>query len=194
MNLKKAKNIGDEMVEILKPYSEIINIAGSIRREKPEVKDIEIVCAPKRIQQQTLFGEGPQYNGDQFKSVVKNLPGKIVHGKTSGRNLRMELDCGIILDLFMPQNNDYYRHYAIRTGSGDYSHKELASSWKRNGWVGTTDGLRRRDQCSEISEGKNNWRCYVPNPELPPVWESEEHFFDWLGLKWIIPQDRNMYS
>lgn len=189
MEINKAQKIANELVESLRPYSKIINIAGSIRREKPEVKDIEIVCAPKTVKQQTFFGDGKCYNSEDFKAAVKKIPGKINRGKSGGRNVRIDLDSGITLDLFMPQKHDYYRQFATRTGSGKYSHKVLASAWVRLGWVSTRDGLRRRTESSEYSNG---WKCYNANPTLPPVWQSEEEFFDWLGLKWINPSDRNV--
>ena len=189
MNLNQAQKIANELVEILRPHSKIINIAGSIRRGKPEVKDIEIVCAPKTVKQLTFFGDGKCYNSEDFKAAVKKIPGTIVHGSAGGRNARIALESGITLDLFMPQKHDYYRQYATRTGSGKYSHKVLALTWVRIGWVGTRDGLRRRSESSEYSNG---WKCYKADPTLPPVWPSEEEFFEWLGLKWINPSDRNV--
>jgi DNA polymerase/3'-5' exonuclease PolX len=47
MELKRAREIAEKLVEKLAPYCERIEIAGSIRREKAEVKDIEIVAIPK---------------------------------------------------------------------------------------------------------------------------------------------------
>jgi len=63
------------------------------------------------------------------------------------------LPSGINLDLFVPQRHDYYRQYATRTGSGDYSYKVIASAWVSKGWVGTPDGLHKREDCSEYSNG-----------------------------------------
>lgn len=191
MELNKAREIANELVEILRPYSEIINIAGSIRREKPEVKDIEIVCAPKILKQLTLF-DCPQkyFNADCFISALKTIPGTKYHGQSkTGRNMRFELVQGINLDLYAVQKHDYYRQFACRTGSGDYSHKVLAYAWVRKGWVGTPDGLRKREECSKRG---STWKCYVPNPILPIVWQSEQEYFDWSEIKWIKPSERNV--
>lgn len=46
--LSEAKTIALEIYELLKPHCERIKIAGSIRREKAFVNDIEIVCIPKK--------------------------------------------------------------------------------------------------------------------------------------------------
>ena len=95
-----------------------------------------------------------------------------------------------MLDLFMPESRDYYRQYAIRTGSADYSFKVLAAGWRRKGWCGTPDGLRRVRDCKEVK--KSVWKCINPQAELPPVWQSEHEFFDWIGVRWIKPSLRNV--
>jgi DNA polymerase/3'-5' exonuclease PolX len=46
MKLKKAEKLGNQLIDQLKVHCEKIALAGSIRREKPEVKDIEIVAQP----------------------------------------------------------------------------------------------------------------------------------------------------
>jgi len=47
MELEKAKAIAEELKELLAPACERIRIAGSIRRRKPDVGDIEILAIPK---------------------------------------------------------------------------------------------------------------------------------------------------
>jgi len=47
MNLTEAQRIAQIVKSELSPHCERIEIAGSIRRGKPEVKDIEIVAIPK---------------------------------------------------------------------------------------------------------------------------------------------------
>src|SRR3972149_1812673 len=46
MKLKQAYGIAGGLVMALRPVCERVEIAGSIRRGKAEVKDIEIVCVP----------------------------------------------------------------------------------------------------------------------------------------------------
>lgn len=196
MELIKAKEIADKLVNLLTPYSKIINIAGSIRREKPEVKDIEIVCLPKKVQggQVDIFDESPQdmIVSTEFIRTVYSL-GTVLKGKATGRYMQIVLPEGINLDLFIPEESDFFRQYVIRTGSGDYSHKVIATGWKKFGWVGSDLGLRKMSDCVEtkLPDGKSKWKCVKPNAELPPVWTSEEHFFEWLGIKWIDPTLRN---
>jgi len=186
---KIAKAIADDLIQILQPSCEIINIAGSIRRQKALVKDIEIVCVPKKIFFQTeLFGKGIDLVIPAFRKAIETVAEKTLKGNLEGRYMQIQLKNNIVLDLFLPQLNDYYRQYAIRTGSGDYSKNMIATGWRKKGWCGTNDGLRREKDCYKSDA---TWKCYNPNPELPPVWQSEEEFFDWLGIKWINPSERN---
>lgn len=192
MELQEALKIANNLVTQLEPYCEIINIAGSCRRKKELVKDIELVCLPKteKVERFDLFG--PIQNdrlsrNAHFCTIVKKL-GKTIKGTPEGKYMQIGLPEGIKLDLFMPSNFDYYRQFAIRTGSADYSRFVIARAWREIGWVGTDDGLRRAYEC----EKENNvWICYNQNPELPPMWKSEEEFFEWLNVKWIEPSERN---
>ena len=47
MILSTASNYADQIVEWLTPYCERIEIAGSIRRARPEVNDIDLVVIPR---------------------------------------------------------------------------------------------------------------------------------------------------
>jgi len=195
MELKTALEIANKLVETLSPHCTLINIAGSCRREKSEVKDIEIVALPKYIQIPSeppgLFDDIPPL----MKTVISpqyvseyNKIGRKIKGKPDGRYCQFELSEGINLDLFTPQENDYYRIFAMRTGSSGYSAKVLAIGWKNLGWCGTDDGLRKIMDCKKDISKK--WKCINPNPELPPIWGSEEEFFEWIKVKWIEPSRR----
>jgi len=189
MNLSAAKTIADSLVERLTPYCDRVMIAGSIRREKPEVKDIEIVAAPKLVTAVggDLFNPKPQHETSvDFIRAVKSL-GVPVKGQPTGRYTQITLPEGVALDLFMPTPGDYWRQFAIRTGSSDYAARKIAGGWKARGWCGSDEGLRLIDDCVKKSAG---WKCINPNAQLPPEWESEEAFFEWLGIPWIHPRNR----
>ncbi len=188
MKLPEALSIANNIVDLLRPHCDIINIAGSIRRLKAEVGDIEIVCLPKKIVLKDMFGydEGVIVH-PLFAEIVNEL-GTVIKGNEDGKYMQIELPDNIKIDLFMPSPHDYYRLYAIRTGSAKYS-LLIAISWNGLGWVGTPDGLRLRSQCRQLAVTR--WHCHVQNPTLPPVWQSEEEFFQWLGREWIEPQFRN---
>lgn len=195
MELNKAKEIAVSICYQLQPYcvENRLNIAGSIRRQKPNVKDIEITCVPKNIEEKDLFGEviGHKRSPDFINSVF--TIGRIVKGSPAGRMMQIELK-EIMIDLFIPEPHDYFRQYAIRTGSSQYSALVIATAWKKKGWCGTPDGLRKIHQCEEKKgpDGKSTWKVKVSDPDLPPVWQSEKEFFEWLDVPFVNPVNRSM--
>lgn len=56
MEHQKAKAIADRLLAQIGPYCERIEIAGSVRRGKPDVHDIEIVAVPKITEMSDMFG------------------------------------------------------------------------------------------------------------------------------------------
>ena len=67
--LVKAKKWADRIVEILAPHCDRIEIAGSIRRQKPTIGDIEVVCIPK--QNLDMFGVSVGHCTDFIEAVEK---------------------------------------------------------------------------------------------------------------------------
>jgi DNA polymerase/3'-5' exonuclease PolX len=190
----EARKLTVELCYKLQPHCDKINIAGGVRRKKADCHDIEIICLPQTIELKDLFDNkiGSAVN-PQFAKMVENELGKVVKGKSDGRMMQIKLPQGIMLDLFTPQPDDYFRQYVIRTGSANYSAKVIATAWKRQGWCGTPDGLRRMSQCVEKKVGeKSTWTCPHSKPTLPPVWKSEEEFFDFIKIKFLKPELRNL--
>lgn len=196
-----AKPIADRVQELLEPWCTAGRciIAGSVRRRESFIGDIEIVCEPQTIDSPTtdLFGEPcDRFRTDEWSNAVVDMfKGRVTIGDpTYGRYTSGLLEINpsfgggqMQVDIFMPQPDDYYRQLAIRTGSADFS-RMIAHRWVQAGWRGTEDGLRRHDEVEERS-GKFYMKKSV-KPTLPPVWESEHHFFDWLGIEWVEPELR----
>lgn len=192
-----ASSIANDILKYLQPHCTIINIAGSIRREKPEVKDIEIVALPKYQIVKDLFGNVIQHQRDTNFCYAATHIGKILKGKPDGKYMQIEVDVQtqtINLDLFMPTEEDYYRQLAIRTGSADYAHKVIAMGWVKKGWCGSDKGFVRQDECDFYIdiENKTHWKCKAANPTKPPHWKSEAEFFEWLGVPFVEPKLRNV--
>lgn len=197
MQLQEAKDIAVGLWERLNPHCDICKVAGSIRREKPEVKDIEIVCLPKMVMGKDLFGKDTvAVRSQEFDKIVSSL-GEIVKGKFGGKYMQVKLkEWDIVLDLFTPDDFDFYRQFAIRTGSADWTSRYIAGGWKKIGWCGSDVGLRLQSQCEGTKgpDGKTKWRFNVPKAQelLPPHWKSEREFFEWIKLPWVEPKNRNI--
>lgn len=118
-----ARPIADKYVDLLSPYCDRIEIAGSVRRKKANVGDIEIVCIPSEI------------NGNRFPefiNFVNNLTK--VRGEPTGKYTQRMLPEGIALDLFMASENNWGMIFPMRTGSRDFSHYKLACRWVAMGY------------------------------------------------------------
>jgi DNA polymerase/3'-5' exonuclease PolX len=170
MNLHDAQPIADRVLRLLAPYCVRVEIAGSIRREKPEVGDIEIVAIPRTVRADDLFGGGDMRRSPAFAQRVNGL-GTIDSGcPTAGKYIKIQLPDGIQLDLFLAHEDNWGLILAIRTGSADYSHEVLAKGWVRAGYHSLNGML-----CSKAHK--------IPVRE-------ERDLFDLIGLPWVDPKWR----
>ncbi len=189
MELRQAAPIAISIAQALAPHCLVVDIAGSVRRALREVGDIEICCLPRMECITTdLFSEKKEYRRiPEFDKYVSSLGRKVKNGDNYIQITLKEHP--ISLDLFIPRKEDYYRIFAIRTGSADYSQRVIAGGWLKQGWCGVSGaGLRMTRECYKDTSGK--WRCPNPTPTLPPAWKDEKEFFDWLKVQWLPPQNR----
>lgn len=171
MNIHEAQPIAERVLRLLAPHCDRIEIAGSIRREKPEVGDIEIVAIPKAVAQVDLFGGyGAVLRSVEFVRAVRGL-GMIEKGDPlTGRYVQVSLPECISLDLFLAHADNWGYILAIRTGSAEFSHVKLAAGWKRAGFEGRDGMLTRAGQTVPVRE--------------------ERELFDLIGLPWVDPKWR----
>ena len=160
--LEEARGIARRVMEELRPHCKRIEIAGSIRREKAEVGDIEIVAIPK------------PYDTGLFESGIAEVANRwpLVRGVLPCRYTQRILPEGIALDLFLCEEGNWGNIFAVRTGSADYSHKVLASMWVKQGYHSVGGYLTREDERYELRE--------------------EKDLFNLLGLPYVHPRERNL--
>ena len=137
MEYTQALQIAEKVKQELEPHCERIEIAGSIRRKKPEVKDIEIVAIPK-----STWG-GLKNIVDKWKKVKGELPCKYT---------QRILPEDIKLDLFFATERNFGLIFAIRTGSAEYSHYVLANGWVKAGYKSIDGILTKNNQQQEVRE------------------------------------------
>lgn len=115
----EAKAIADELIDVLQPYCKKIEVAGSVRRKKEEVKDIEICLVPDNANK--LFNMLGKYLLDlnpKF-SYIKN-----------GTRYKQFVYRGCQVDMFIAREDNWGLIYLMRTGSAEFSAKMLAR-WKK---------------------------------------------------------------
>lgn len=173
MPLDEALKIAEDVVKELSPYCERIEIAGSIRRRKSTVKDIEIVCIPKQkeIVARDLFDSTVSYVRDpKFVSTINNWK-KVKGCPAKGKYTQRVLPQGIKVDIFTTSPEQWGLTLAIRTGSADYTRFALMVGLKKVG-------------CKSI-EG-----MVMRNRKMIPIREEKE-LFDLLGIDYLPPEKRS---
>lgn len=163
MKLEQALPIAEKTLELIRPHCFQAEIAGSIRRRKSEVKDIEIVCIAKPYER-GLLESGLATVVNQWDKVK----GEMIYGKV--KYTQRILPEGIKLDLFFATPENWGLIYAIRTGSADYSHKVLARGWVRQGYRSEGGYLMKGDEQINVFE--------------------EEDLFQLIRIPWVAPQHR----
>lgn len=123
IRLADAERVACKIVEALRPHCSRIQIAGSIRRRRAQVKDIEICVVPAIG---GLFGEDPDHQaldagiGMSVKSgLLASDPELKRDGDKYKRFIVPSLGCALDLFIAMPDN---WNILAIRTGSSRFSH------------------------------------------------------------------------
>jgi len=111
MYLEHALPLAEKYVTLLAPHCERIEIAGSIRRKKFDVKDIEIVAIPKPYET-GLFASGIATVVNQWEKVKGDLPCKYT---------QRILPEGIKLDLFFATPTNWGLILVYRTGSSEFN-------------------------------------------------------------------------
>jgi DNA polymerase/3'-5' exonuclease PolX len=151
------------VLNAIKPHCVRAEIAGSIRRKKDLVSDIEIVAIPKPYET-GLFASGIAEVVNQWQKVK----GELEYGKC--KYTQRLLPSGIKLDLFFAEEGNWGLIFAIRTGSADYSHNVLAKGWVKQGYKSEGGYLVHTGKTYDVRE--------------------EKDLFKRIGIPYIEPEDR----
>lgn len=168
--------IAQEVVEKLRPTCQQIEIAGSIRRKRPMVGDIEIVAIPhylRNIFQQVDYTQPSQLDLFLEEKGVNLLVGGKMYKKGQREKQKRFMYKGVQVDLFLVVPENWGIIYTIRTGSAEFS-KWLVTSRQDGGAMPhglKSDGgyLQRWDN--------DQWHI------IPTL--TEESVFEALGLTYI---------
>lgn len=181
--LERAALLAAELVDLLRDVCTRVEVAGSIRRRRPDVGDIEIVAIPRyEVVQADLFAPGEGLNRNLLSARCLELVDDDtlehrldVNGhRAFGQKYKRLTYRGVALDLFSPDDDTWGVILAIRTGPADFSHR-LVTTRSHAGLLPNWLAVR---------EGRI-WRGVTPlaTPEERDVFEA-------VGLDWIEPPDR----
>lgn len=189
-----ARAAADELLRLLAPTCDRIEVAGSIRRERPEVKDIELVAVPHidmtggtdlwgtpepvdllegRLTALMMQAHARRDAGGLAVREVEMVraDGSIVRTHRSGPAYKALLWRRIPVDLFVVRGSaDWGVLFCIRTGPADWSQRLVTDCQRR---------FMRVEGGRLLHHGQ-----HVPCPE-------ERDFLAAIGQPWVEPRERS---
>jgi len=196
MKLGEAQSIANHIRESMAPYCLKVEVGGSIRREVPEVKDIEIIASPRWTEvgdPADLFGETRVRSNTLYRGWAKGNPNFRVREepcpsiqwikpgtaeiipwsiKEDGNYWRGIIhEYGIKVDIFMSAPTNWGAVLLVRTGHWSFG-REIVTWAKKVGYCFDKAGVWSED--------------LTTNYEVP----EEAQVFELLGLEYVEPKDR----
>ena len=171
-SLEIAALIGENLKSQLESSCDRVEIVGSIRRKKPEVGDIELLCIPKvnDFGLDLLDRKLHEVIATDILDYRLNERGSRVYGKSN--KLLVHKESGIPIDIFSTNADCWWVSMVIRTGSAQ-NNIMLAETARRKGWKLLAYGAGYQDE-----EG-NMIKC-----------NSETEVFNLVGLQYMEPERR----
>jgi DNA polymerase/3'-5' exonuclease PolX len=180
MKWQEAYFIGQTLLQDLGRGCEKIELAGSVRRHKAEVKDLEIVAVPKLEARQVGFWDTAPYS--LLEEVLDDLLAKGILVRDcevrrwGERYKRMVHDAsGLVIELFMARPHSWGYILALRTGPAEFNR-----TWASHGYHGGCLPLE-----NQLRDGELLHRGKVVSVE------TEAAFFKAIGLPCWPPEERS---
>ncbi len=178
---ESARAVGEDLVRLLAPHCERIAVAGSIRRKRPQVKDIELLCASKVTSTADLFGRAVTnwyFLNKKLDALVAdgsvlkkraNKSGRYSYGEHN--KLLVHVPSGIPVDVFSSSTKNWGMSLVVRTGPKEFNVR-MMSRFRELGMRGHAYG--------GVTDRNGN------DVECP----DEATVFGLLGWPWIPPGER----
>lgn len=169
--LREAEVVANELVALLKPVCDRLVVAGSIRRRRPEVSDIELLCIPKFSGVVDLLDQKLKWLiGTRVLEYRPNKRGITTYGPKN--KFLCHAESGIGVDIFSTDDECWAVSLVVRTG-GETTNKEIASL-----------ALERGMKFHAYGRGFT----LASGSEL--VCQTEEDVFRAVGLRYLEPWER----
>lgn len=174
MTLVEALPLAKGLVDLIRCVTIRCEVAGSIRREKEIVKDVELVAIVEDYEGlYKRLSEAGRFIKPGVPDVIDWPP------KVGAKYVRMMLEQGIKLDLFIATRDNWGGIFTMRTGSGVGP----------NGTMGFVPRLFGR--WKQVSKGgmMTGGQPTLPDGTVLPVPE-EEDYFELCQALWVPPRER----
>lgn len=175
-----ALDVARELVAALKPVTDRLVVAGSLRRRKLQVGDVEILYVPKLHEERDGLFDTKQANladralahllGAGVISRRRNALGSEIWGARN--KLAVHKASGIPVDLFEATDENWFNYLVCRTGGAE-SNIRIASTAQARGWT-----------------WKPYDRGFLDERGLWVPVACERDVFEFLGLRYLEPWQR----
>jgi len=182
MRLEEMERVAGEVVEMLAPYCEQIQVAGSVRRRKAEPKDVEIVYRAEMV-------SGGLFDAVEFDFLAEPATEGAVSElcrqgfwrfdpevrRNGPKHKRLiHAASGVVVELFRAEEGNWGVILALRTGPKEFNRVFVSKPW--HGGAMPIDMAMREGWLWRLGQ-----RLETP---------TEEGFFEALGLPWWEPEGR----
>lgn len=126
MKLDFAEELANKLKERLALSCERIEVAGSVRRKKPEPHDIELVIIPRFEERPANLFDTARVNLVEACLYEMSIAGVLGFNSDVKRNgpkykRLLHLQTETIIEIYMAQPDNWGLIYALRTGPGDFN-------------------------------------------------------------------------
>ena len=184
--LAEAQHIAGQIYGQLDPSCERLAIAGSIRRRKPDIGDIELVAIPRMIEEPSDLWGGVRQESLLARALAREEAEQVLERISGGeRYVKLRhVRSGLQVDLFITTPEQWGLILLIRTGPADYS-QWLVTEARRLG-MHTGGGSLRKGLRDHSLPATAVCTCEViPTPEERDVYTA-------LALPYVEPSDRHV--
>lgn len=169
-----AKKVADDLLILLGDHFNRLEIAGSLRRKKEFIGDIELVGIPHPTLDEGSFFAVEISPTVAITNTMKTFGYKAV--KTGEKYIKFVSSRMMNVDLFLCTRDTWGCVFMIRTGSAEFTRK-MVTKKAAGGWC--PDHLRFCD--GRLWDGDDV--LYT---------REEEDVFDELGLTYVPPEQRSL--
>lgn len=180
--------VAAEICAALKPFCKQLVVAGSLRRRKPTIRDVEILYVGEfetRKHPEDMFSSVTINLADEAIAALeksgalerrKNVNGSEMYGKKN--KLMRHVQSGIGVDFFSTTTECWFNYLVCRTGPAE-SNTRIAMAAQKMGWTWHPYGT-----------GFSRGGAAMAGPYQEHLVSSEEDVFRFVGLPYREPNAR----
>lgn len=180
MKLQFAEKCAAKLVEWIHPHCERVEVAGSIRRLKPEVMDVDLVVIPKMEEEKDLYGKVIRSRNLTWVEIDARATRDKWTVLRAGAEVVTVVNAGVQVDFFFATRESWGTVLLCRTGSKEHNIWLAKLAEQRGGRWHPQSGLHINRQVFGATEEGIYAALGFANP-IPPA-EREANRLPMAGM------------